>query len=92
MIRRSLAGLAYRIGSRERPNAKEHADHIRDVERRLEAPDAPTRDRAHDQARRIEATKKDPAALYKELENQLRRRDKARTKGRVRGRDDDGRT
>ncbi len=92
MIRRSLAGLAYRIGSRERPNAKEHADHILDVERRLEAPDAPTRDRAHDQARRIEATKKDPAALYKELEEQLRRRDKARTNARVRGRDDDGRT
>jgi hypothetical protein len=91
MIRRSLGRLAYLIGNRNRPNAKEHAEHIRDVERRLEAPDAPTRDYAHDQARRIEATKKDPAALYKELEEQLRRRDHARAKQKSRDRADGGR-
>jgi hypothetical protein len=64
---------------------------IRDVERRLEAPDAPTRDHAHDQARRIETTKKDPATLYKELEEQLRRRDQTRGKQKTRDRDGGGR-
>jgi hypothetical protein len=54
----------------------------------LTARDAPIRDQARDQGRRIEATKNDPAALYKEPEDQLQRRDKARGKQRTRDRGD----
>jgi hypothetical protein len=68
--------------------ATERAAHIREVGRALTARDAPTRDQARDQGRRIEATKKDTAALYKELEDQLQRRDKARGKQRTRDRGD----
>jgi hypothetical protein len=42
------------------------------------------------QGRRIKATEKDPAVLYKELEDQLQRRDKARGKQRTRDRGDGG--
>ncbi len=71
----SLVRLAQRI-EREistDPDATERAAHIREVARGLTARGAPTRDKAQDESQRIEATKKDPAALYKELEDQRRR-------------------
>ena len=89
---RSLARLAERIERETSTDAEaaKHAAHIREVARGLKAPDALTRDQAQDQGRRIEAAKKDPAALYKELEDQLRRHDKARGKERARDRGDGG--
>ena len=92
-IRRSLERLARRM-ERETPtdpDATERASHIREVVRGLTARDAPIRNQAHDQGRRIEAGKKDPATLYKELEEQLRRRDQTRGKQKSRDRADDGR-
>lgn len=90
VIGRSLARLAQRI-ERETPtdpDATERAARIRDVARGLTARDAPTRDHAHDQGRRIEASKKDPAALYKKLEEQLSQRDQARSKQKTQDRGD----
>jgi len=92
-IGRSLARLARRI-ERETPtdsDATERAAHIRAVARGLTARDALAHDQAHDQGRRVEAGKKEPAMLYKELEEQLRRRDQTRGNQRTRDRGDDGR-
>jgi hypothetical protein len=86
-IERSLARLAERI-ERETPtdaDAEKRAANIRAVARGLKAPDAPTRDRAQEQGRKVEAIKRDPVALYQELEDQLRRRDTARGKLKARG-------
>jgi hypothetical protein len=91
-IGRSLARLAWRI-ERETPtdpDATERAAHIRDVARGLIAPDPATRDEALGRGRGIGATKNDQAALYKKLEDQLQRRDKARRKQRARDRGDGG--
>jgi hypothetical protein len=92
-IGRSLARLA-RWMERETatdPDAAGRAAHIRAVARGLAARDIPAPDQAHDQGRRIEAGKKDPAMLYKELEEQLWRRDQMRGKQKSRDRADDGR-
>jgi hypothetical protein len=86
-IARSLARLAEQIERKIPTDAEsaQHAAHIRQVARTVKASDAPTRDQVQDEGRRIEVVKKDPAALYNELEHQLRHRDKAR--GAQRGRD-----
>jgi hypothetical protein len=91
-IGRSLARLANRLDS-ETPDdaeAAKDAAYVREVARGLKAADAPTRDQAQDEGRRIEMAKKDPAALYKELEDRLRRRDKVHGTQRVRDRGDGG--
>jgi hypothetical protein len=91
-IGRSLARLAERI-ERDTPtdaDAAKGAAHIREVVRGLSAPDGSARDQAQDQGRRIDASKRDPAALYRELEQQLRRRDKVRGKVKAHDRGDGG--
>ncbi len=92
VIGRSLARLARRI-ERELaadPDAAERAAHIREITRGLRDSDASTRNHGHHDSRRIDTTKKDAAALYKELEDQLLRRDNARGKQRTRDRGDGG--
>jgi hypothetical protein len=91
----SLARLANRI-ERQAPGdaaAKEQAAHIRTVARDLSRGDPATRAERREQAERLHgaAGAKDKAALYHELEAQLRERDQARAKHRARHRNDGGR-
>jgi hypothetical protein len=94
-IAESLGRLANRIERQAPadPAAKEHANHIRVVARDLDRGDAATQAARRDQAERIHgaAEQKDKAALYRELEAQLRERDQARAKHRTGDRDDGGR-
>jgi hypothetical protein len=92
---RSLARLADRI-ERETPtdpDSKERATHIRAVARDLNRGGAVTLSQRRDQAERIHdaAAQKDKAALYRELEDQLRQRNQARAERRARERDGGGR-
>jgi hypothetical protein len=92
-IAASSTAVAERL-EREAPSdadTAKQAAHIREVARELRAEGAPTRDQAQDQRQRIEATRKDPAVLYKELEDQLRQRDRARGKQEARHRGNNGR-
>jgi hypothetical protein len=61
--------------------------------RDLNRGDAATLPQRRDQAERIRGAtaQKDKAALYRELEDQLRQRNQARTERRARDRDDGGR-
>jgi hypothetical protein len=91
-IAESLGRLANRIERQAPadPAAKEQANHIRVVARDLDRGDAATQAARRDQAERIHgaAEQKDKAALYRELEAQLRERDQAPAKHRTRHRDD----
>ncbi len=92
---RSLARLADMI-ERETPTdpeSKERASHIRALARDLNRGEAVTPAQRRDQAERIHgaAAQKDKAALYRELEDQLRQRDQARAERRARDREDGGR-
>jgi hypothetical protein len=91
----SLTRLADRI-ERETatdPHGKEQAAYIRDVVRTLRDNDGATRTQARDQAERIRGvvSERDKATLYRELEEQLRQRDRAPPKRHPRDRDDGGR-
>jgi hypothetical protein len=90
VIGRSLTRLARRI-EREvpaDPDARERAAYIRKIARG--AQERASRDQGHEREQPIEARKKNRAAAYKELEEQLRRRDQARGKMRMRDRNDGG--
>jgi hypothetical protein len=95
VITRSLRRLAGRI-ERETatdPHGKDQAAYIRDVARTLESGNGATRTQARDQTERIRGavSEKDNATLYRELEEQLRQRDRARPKRHPRNRDEGGR-
>src|SRR5260221_1155329 len=95
VIARSLRRLAGRI-ERETatdPHGKDQAAYIRDVARTLKSGNGATRTQARDQAERIRGavSEKDKARLYRELEEQLRQRDRARPKRHPRNRDEGGR-
>lgn len=90
----SLTRLANRIERQAAagPVAKQQAAHVRELARNLSRGEtAPAELR--DKAERIQgaAGSKDKAALYRELEAQLRQRDQARAQPRARDRDDSGR-
>jgi hypothetical protein len=90
-VARSLTTVAERLelATSNDVDLAKHAAHIREVARGLRTSEAPTRDQSQDQGSRIEPTKRDTSAPYRELEDQLRRRDKARGRQRARDRDED---
>jgi hypothetical protein len=91
----SLSRLAKRIERQApgEPAAQEQAAHIRNVARDLNRGDPAAQAARRDQAERLQgaAGEKNKAALYRELEAQIRERDQARGKHRARHRDDRGR-
>ena len=95
IIARSLRHLADWIerDTKTDPHAKDQTAYIRDVALTLKSGDGATRTQVRDQTEGIRGAvgEKDKATLYRELEEQLRQRDRARPKRHPRDRDDGGR-